>query len=180
LCKGRLRSKTPDRFKEDFTRCALPQRGRLDHHSGVRVKLVVLTAIVALAAAVAVVAAAETTANGLPSYTNGYQKWPKINAKPIRNEDPRSGHAGTKNVYASKRKARSKWPNGTVIVKSIVAAGTKYIGKVAVMRKVNGRWQWVEYTRSGPRARYGVLARDQICTSCHVQAKANDWVFTKR
>ena len=30
-------------------------------------------------------------------------------------------------------------------------------GQVAVMRKVAGRWQWVEYTRAG--SRYGVLAQ---------------------
>ena len=45
------------------------------------------------------------------------------------------------------------------------------------MRKVRGRWQWVEYTA---RERYGVLARGSLCTSCHMQARANDWVFTKR
>jgi hypothetical protein len=46
------------------------------------------------------------------------------------------------------------------------------------MRKVRGRWQWVEYQLDG--ARYGVLAQGSICTSCHMQARANDWVFTKR
>jgi hypothetical protein len=48
------------------------------------------------------------------------------------------------------------------------------------MRKVKGRWQFVEYERSAPRARYTVLARGQLCTSCHVQALANDYVFTRR
>ena len=48
------------------------------------------------------------------------------------------------------------------------------------MRKVAGRWRWVEYTRSSPTGRYSVLAQGQLCVSCHVQAKANDWVFTKR
>ena len=28
--------------------------------------------------------------------------------------------------------------------------------------------------------RYGVLAQGQLCVSCHMQARANDWVFTKR
>jgi len=145
-----------------------------------RAKILAVVAVVALAAAVVVVAAAETSANGLPAYTNGYLKWPKINKKPIRNQDPRSGHAGTKNVYASKRKVGAKYSNGTVVVKTIVEAGSKYVGKVAVMRKVNGRWRFVEYTRPGPTARYSVLGQGQLCVSCHVQVKANDYVFTKR
>jgi len=143
-----------------------------------RAKLVAIVAAAALAAAAVVVAAAETQANGLPSYTNGYLGWPKLNAKPVRGGSP--AHSGTKNVYASKRKVGSKYPNGTVVVKTIVQPSTKYVGQVAVMRKVNGRWRFVEYSRSGPTARYTVLAQGQLCVSCHMQAKSNDYVFTKR
>jgi hypothetical protein len=46
------------------------------------------------------------------------------------------------------------------------------------MRKVNGRWQWVEYDLEG--GRYAVLARGALCSGCHMQARANDWVFTRR
>jgi hypothetical protein len=145
-----------------------------------RRRLLAIVAVVSLAFSAVVVAVASTTANGLPSYTNGYAKWPKINRKPIRNEDPRTGHAGTKNIYTSKAKAGRAYPNGTVVVKTIVEARTTYVGKVAVMRKVRGRWQYVEYTRSGPKARYTVLAQGRLCQSCHVQAKSNDYVFTKR
>lgn len=144
-------------------------------------KLLAIGAVAALAAAVVVVAAAETSANGLPSYTNGYQKWPKLNRKPFTSKGPlSSAHTGVKNVYASKRKKGSRFPNGTVIVKTIVKPRTKYVGQVAVMRKANGRWRFVEYERSGARARYTVLAQGQLCTSCHVQARSNDYVFTKR
>ena len=85
-----------------------------------------------------------------------------------------------KNVYASRpRGANRRFPNGTVIVKTIAEPGARGpAGQVAVMRKVAGRWQWVEYTRAG--SRYGVLAQGALCGSCHMQAKANDWVFTKR
>jgi hypothetical protein len=38
----------------------------------------------------------------------------------------------------------------------------------------------VEYTRSSPTGRYSVLGQGQLCTSCHIQARSNDWVFTKR
>jgi len=145
-----------------------------------RTKVVAIVAVVALAAAAVVVATAQTTANGLPSYTNGYQKWPKLNRKPFTRCGPPCAHAGVKNVYASKRKVGTKYPNGTVIVKSIAQRGDKPAlpSQVAVMRKVSGRWRFVEYSLSG--SRYSVLAQGQLCVSCHVQAKANDYVFTKR
>ena len=141
-------------------------------------KIFAIVAAAALAAAIVVVAAAQTQANGLPSYTNGYLGWTKLNAKPVRGGSP--AHSGVKNVYASKRKVRSKYPNGTVIVKTIVQPGTKYIGQVAVMRKVNGRWRFVEYSRPSRTARYTVLAQGQLCVSCHMQVKSRDYVFTKR
>ena len=151
------------------------------HDPDVRAKLVAIVAVVAFAFAAVVVASARTSANGLPSYTDGWQKWPRINKKPFRDKGPlSSAHTGLKNVYASKRKVRSKYPNGTVIVKTIVKPGTKYVGQFAVMRKVSGRWQFVEYERSSPRARYTVLARGQLCASCHVMAKRTDYVFTQR
>jgi hypothetical protein len=48
------------------------------------------------------------------------------------------------------------------------------------MRKVKGRWRYVEYERSSARARYTVLAQGQLCSSCHAQARATDYVFTRR
>jgi hypothetical protein len=147
----------------------------------VRAKLIAIVAVVAFASAVVVVASARTTANGLPSYTDGWQKWHRINAKPFRDKGPLSAaHTGVKNVYASKRKRGRAYPNGTVIVKTIVKPGTKYVGQFAVMRKLKGRWQFVEYERSSPRAGYTLLARGQLCADCHVMARSTDWVFTQR
>jgi len=145
-----------------------------------RAKIVAFVAVAALASAAVVVAAAHTTANGLPSYTNGYQKWPKLNRKPFTKCGPPCAHAGVKNVYASKRKVGTRYPNGTVIVKSIAQRGDKPAlpSQVAVMRKVSGKWRFVEYSLSG--SRYTVLAQGRLCTSCHMQARANDYVFTKR
>jgi len=141
---------------------------------------VAVVGVVALASAVAVVALASSSANGLPSYTNGYAKWQRINKKPFTSTGPlSSAHAGVKNVYASKKKVGKRYPNGTVIVKTIQPAGRKGIpSQVAVMRKVNGRWRYIEYELSG--ARYTVLAQGQLCQSCHMQARANDYVCTKR
>jgi len=142
---------------------------------------VAIVAVVALAASVVVVAVASTSAAGLPSYTNGYQKWPKLNKKPTRGTPlGRGAHNGLKNVYSSKKKVGSKYPNGTVIVKSIAQAGDKPAlpSQVAVMRKTNGKWRYIEYSLSG--SRYTVLAQGALCQSCHAMAKANDFVFTKR
>jgi hypothetical protein len=145
----------------------------------VRSRILALVGAAALASAVAVVALASSSANGLPAYTNGYAKWPRLNTKPFTRCGPPCAHSGVKNVYASKRKVGKKYPNGTVIVKTIQPAGRKGMpSQVAVMRKVNGRWRFVEYELSD--SRYTVLAQGQLCQNCHMQARANDYVFTKR
>jgi Cytochrome P460 len=143
-------------------------------------RIVAVVAVTALASAVAVVALASTSAAGLPSYTNGYAKWPRLNAKPFTSKGPlSSAHVGVKNVYASKRKVGKKYPNSTVIVKTIRRAGDKGApDQVAVMRKLGGRWSYVEYELSG--SRYAILAQGQLCQNCHMAARANDYVFTKR
>jgi Cytochrome P460 len=139
-----------------------------------------IVAAIAVASSVVVVAVAGTSAGGLPSYTNGYGKWKRINKKPFTTTGPlSSAHSGVKNVYASKPKAGKRYPNGTVIVKTIQPSGRK--GKpyqVAVMRKLQGKWRYVEYQLSG--SRYTVLAQGQLCQSCHMRARSNDYVFTKR
>jgi hypothetical protein len=122
---------------------------------------------------------------GLPAFTAGYKGWIKLNARPI---PPKASdaHRGTKNVYASKRAVRRRYPVGTVIVKEIIRPGTRFVGVVAVMRKTrptsapNNGWQMIEYERRSVSRRFSVLAQGAICTSCHVQAKANDYVFTRR
>ena len=143
-----------------------------------RRRIVAIVAAVAVAASAVVVAVASTTAAGLPSYTDGYQKWPRINKKPFTRCGPPCAHGGIKNVYASKKKVAAKYPNGTVIVKSIAQPGQQGMpNQVAVMRKISGRWRYVEYQLSGKR--YSVIGQGQFCASCHAQAKANDYVFTK-
>jgi hypothetical protein len=146
-------------------------------HGAVRTLVAVFMVALAAVGGLSVVAAAQTTRHGLPSYTDGYAKWTKLNRKPVTTP---GAHNGIKNVYASRARAADKrFPNGTVIVKSIAEPGAKGLAEqVAVMRKVGGTWQWVEYQLSG--SRYGVLAKGSLCSSCHMQARANDWVFTKR
>lgn len=138
-----------------------------------------MVASLAVASSVVVVAIASTSASGLPAYANGYQKWPKIIRKPFRTCGPPCAHSGVKNVYASKRMAGRTYPNGTVIVKAIAQPGDRPArpNQVAVMRKVAGKWRYVEYQLSG--SRYSVLAQGPLCQSCHARARSNDYVFTK-
>jgi len=143
-----------------------------------RARILALVAVSAVACSAVVVALASTSANGLPAYTNGYQAWPKLNRKPIKGGSP--AHSGTKNVYASRKRAGSTFPNGTVVVKSIATPGGRAgrPAQVAVMRKSNGKWRYVEYALSG--ARYRPLDLPQtLCSGCHAQARGRDYVFTK-
>jgi hypothetical protein len=141
----------------------------------------VALAAVAISVVVVVTATAQTRRDGLPAYVSGWQSWPTINRKPFTSTGPlSSAHAGVKNVYTSKPKKGKAYPNGTVIVKTIVKPRTKFVGQFAVMRKVKGRWQYVEWERSSASARYSLLAQGSGCQGCHMQARANDYVFTKR
>jgi hypothetical protein len=152
-------------------------RGEEGDDDAVRTRVAASVVVLAVACAAAVVALAAPAKNGLPAYTDGYARWTKLHRKPVTTP---GAHNGVKNVHASKKRAANRrFPNGTVIVKSIAEPGAKGLpGQVAVMRKVRGRWQWIEYTLNG--SRYGVLAKGQLCVDCHMQARANDWVFTKR
>jgi hypothetical protein len=139
-----------------------------------RTRLIAAALALLVAGGVVALAAAQSQANGLPAYTEGYLKWRKLNRKPITAP---GAHNGLKNVYASRRKVDGRYPNGTVVVKTIRNGG--YVNQFAAMRKLRGRWQYVEWQRSSPAARFRILAQGQLCQSCHMQARANDYVFTR-
>ena len=147
-----------------------------------RLVVALLAASFAVAGTAAAVAATSGK-DGLPTYVSGYQKWQRINKKPIAGGS--SAHTGTKNVYSSKRKRGARFPAGTVIVKAGAQPGKKWIYLIAVMRKVKGSnpaandWWMIEYTRSSPTRRFSKLAEGRLCLSCHVGAKSNDYVFTR-
>ena len=142
-----------------------------------------LLAVAVVALLVAGVAGAQARKDGLPAYVNGYAAWPKLNAKPVRGGSP--AHQGVKNVYASKRKLGRRYPVGTIIVKTATPPGKRWLSLVATMRRVkstaNGGWRWEEFTRSAPTARFAKVGFPESgCAACHQQAKANDYVFTRR
>ena len=139
--------------------------------------------LVALALVLAGGASARTDANGLPSYVNGYAKWPKLNRVAIKGGS--AAHQGTKNVYASRRKAGARYPVGAIVVKVATPPGKRWLSLVAAMRKVrgtaNGGWRWEEFVRSSPTARFRKVGFPESgCAACHMQARANDYVFTRR
>jgi hypothetical protein len=121
---------------------------------------------------------------GLPAYTAGYRSWPKLNRNPIPPRASGDAHLGTKNVYASKRRANGGFPDGTILVKEAVRPDKDFLGLIAVMRKRRGSdpahndWQFVEFTREAKKARFSLTARDAVCWSCHVGAEKTDYVWT--
>jgi hypothetical protein len=129
------------------------------------------------------VAGAQARKDGLPKYIGGYTSWTKVNDAPIRGGS--SAHQGVKNVYASKRKIGRRYPAGAIVVKTASPPGKRWLSLVATMRRVkgpaNGGWRWEEFTRSSPAARFiKVGFPESGCAACHMQAKANDYVFTRR
>jgi hypothetical protein len=134
-----------------------------------------------LALPLLVAAAGASPLPALPSYTAGYAEWTKLNSRPIppRANDP---HRSTKNVYVSRLPRNGRYPVGTVVVKEGRNGG--FVSLIAVMRKTKARahngWTMIEWTRPTRTARFSELARGQVCTSCHFQARRTDYVFTKR
>ncbi|MBA2460294.1 MAG: cytochrome P460 family protein [Actinobacteria bacterium] len=144
---------------------------------------VVLALVLAAALAAVAGAAGQPAKNGLPSYIEGYPTWPKLNRKPILGGSP--AHQGTKNVYASRRLRGGRYPAGTIVVKTATPPGKKWLSLVATMRRIkgtaNGGWRWEEFTRSSPSQRFSKIGFPESgCAACHVQAKSNDYVFTRR
>jgi hypothetical protein len=144
-----------------------------------------LAVVLVLGAAIAIggAAAAQPRKDGLPAYIGGYANWPKVNERPIVGGSP--AHQGTKNVHASKRKQAGRYPVGAIVVKTGSPPGKRWLSLVATMRRIKGRtnggWRWEEFTRSSASQRFSKVSFPESgCAACHVQAKSNDYVFTRR
>lgn len=121
---------------------------------------------------------------GLPAELAGYQDWTKLNAAPIPPRDP-DPHRGTKDVFVSTTPRGGVYPPGAIVVKEARRPGASFIGLVAMMRKEAGAnpehndWVMVEWVRDAPNAEFREIASGAVCTSCHVQARDRDYVFTQ-
>lgn len=136
---------------------------------------------------------------GLPGYTAGFERWLRLNKKPIPPDSADSrtigfdAHRSVKNVYVNRGRAKLTRPNGrqrlpyppgTILVKTGRTGST--ITLVAIMRKIkgfdprHGNWQFVEYKRSRADQRFTTSAslRDGTCWGCHATVAKDDWVFT--
>lgn len=136
-----------------------------------------------LAAAATLTGAPAALPPGIPAYVQGYASWPRLNRVPIKGGS--AAHHGTKNVYASRRRTSTRYPVGTIVVKTATPPGKKWLSLVATMRKIrsgaNGGWRWEEFTRSSPSARFTKVGFPESgCAACHAQVKARDYVFTRR
>jgi hypothetical protein len=134
----------------------------------------------------------QTLLPGLPDDIKGYEKWLKLNSKPIppRSSDP---HNGTKNVYINQARGAIAlggeqifpYPDGSIIVKEAVRPGRDFMGLVAIIRKSKGSdpehsdWTFIEYVRSDKDEAFREIARGAICWGCHIDAIATDYVFTR-
>lgn len=95
-------------------------------------------------------------------------------------------HPGFKNVFACELDAAvvsadvRPFPEGALIVKESTRQGETAPWLVATARKQGGTWHWDEYTRSTTsEPLIHTLAADSVCTGCHRQALAVDWIFTR-
>jgi len=122
---------------------------------------------------------------GLPAELADYDAWTKLNEAPIppRDADP---HDGTKEVYASVAAGSDGiYPDGAIVVKDAIRPGADFVGLVAMMRKENGAnaehndWVMIEWVRDAPGDPFVEIASGGVCTSCHMQARETDYVFTR-
>jgi hypothetical protein len=149
-----------------------------------RLAVAALVAVALLAAGGALALAPDAARkDGLPRYVDGYAKWPKLNRRAIVGGS--AAHGGTKQVYASKRRRGARFPVGTIVVKTARPPGKRWLSLVATMRRVqgtrNGGWLWEEFTRTSPAQRFTRVSFPASgCAACHAQAKATDYVFTRR
>lgn len=121
---------------------------------------------------------------GIPPEFAGYRNWEKLNAEPIPpgDNDP---HFGTKDVYASVAAENGVYPDGAIVVKESVRPDADFVGLIATMRKEAGAnpehndWVFVEWSRDAADAEFTEIGSGGVCTSCHVGARDNDYVFTR-
>ena len=109
----------------------------------------------------------------------------QMNREPLH-ATPDDPHEGIKNVYAcgisqedlAARKVGEPYPDGTLIVKESSREDQDYVWLVATMKKVDGAWEWREYTRnfaSEDFLRLGVP--EQTCIDCHTKVAGNDFLY---
>lgn len=136
--------------------------------------------------ALLVAAVAGACGSPLPGDVPGYEtRCVRLNPEPIPRY-PADPHKGVKNVYACNvdlplLQANTRpFPDGALIVKESRHETEPFAWLIATARKQGGSWRWDEYTRNFADEEFRhILAGESVCTDCHVQARAADWIFTR-
>ena len=121
-----------------------------------------------------------------PADALNYENCLSFHAEPIPPTGDDDPHFGFKSVYGCNVDAEaltqgpvSGYPDGTLIVKTAVRDDQDFPWLLATMRKINGSWEWAEYTRNFADESFAKLSIDDaVCTDCHAQVEAIDWVFS--
>ncbi|MFT7579139.1 MAG: hypothetical protein ACI9MR_000801 [Myxococcota bacterium] len=102
---------------------------------------------------------------------------------------PSDPHDGNKNVYAcnvsvdqlvdSEGNQLRPLPPGTIVIKESTRTYHDFVWLRAVARRDANGWSWAEYTRNFDNEEFKqILAPESLCTDCHKDAIAKDWIFT--
>ena len=115
---------------------------------------------------------------GVPKDSQGFATWKKVVTTGLPLDGP---HAGKNKVVYANPIAAKAWagkaalPVGSLVVKT--AGPSSQPDFVGIMRKSAKGWEYEEFVnKSGS---YSLLAKGASCSGCHLQAKANDFLFTR-
>lgn len=115
--------------------------------------------------------------SGLPKNIVGFEKWKVV----AQNLDTGGPHAGENKIVFASLKAAKVWkgknplPVGSLVVKT--AGSVANPSFVAIMTKTGKGWDYAEYTPSN--GKYNLIGSGASCSSCHENAKANDYLFSR-
>ena len=115
--------------------------------------------------------------SGLPKNIAGFEKWTQV----AQNLDTGGPHAGENKIVFASSKAAKVWkgknplPVGSLIVKT--AGSLAKPSFVAIMTKTSKGWDYAEYTATN--GKYSLIGSGAFCSTCHQNAKANDYLFSR-
>lgn len=139
-------------------------------------------ALVVLAGGVSA-ACADTLPDDIADYRS---RCVKMNRDPIPRTGDDDPHDGNKDVYAcdvplvTLEANQRPFSDGAVFVKESTRDDVDFPWLIATARRVDGEWQWNEYTRNFESEEFvEILASEQVCIDCHVAVESIDWIYTQ-
>jgi Cytochrome P460 len=117
--------------------------------------------------------------NSIPKDVQGFAIWKKVVTSGMPLDGP---HAGKNKVVYANPIAAKAWagktplPVGSLVVKT--AGPSSLPDFVGIMRKTAKGWEYEEYTPSA--GKYSLIGKGASCSGCHENAKATDYLFTRK